>query len=104
MEPWRNHDLGWLPHFLQTLSFGTFVCLKLILVNSVCRIMKEASRAGWHTTVPSIVKRRRLHCCLFPQYGTPTTLRLGPPVLGTHAGGHAVPRVVKQANIQCTGA
>ena len=27
-------------------------------------------------------------------------LRLGPPVLGTHAGGHAVPHVVKQATIQ----
>ena len=26
-------------------------------------------------------------------------LRLGPPVLGTHAGGHAVLRVVKQATI-----
>ena len=27
------------------------------------------------------------------------SLRLGPPVLGTHAGGHAVPHVVKQATI-----
>ena len=46
-----------------TLSFGTFVCLKLILVNSVWRIME--ARPGWHPTMQSIiVKRRRLHCAL----------------------------------------
>ena len=38
----------------------------------------------------------------FPSMGVPLLLlplRLGPPVLGTHAGGHAVPRVVKQATV-----
>ena len=36
----------------------------------------------------------------FPSMGVrppPLPLRLGPPVLGRHAGGHAVPHVVKQA-------
>ena len=47
----------------------------------------------------------KLHCLVacFPSMGVLLlllhSLRLGPPVLGTHAGGHAVPRVVKQATI-----
>ena len=47
----------------------------------------------------------KLHCVVacFPSMGVLLlllhSLRLGPPVLGTHAGGHAVPRVVKQATI-----
>ena len=47
----------------------------------------------------------KVHCVAsFPSMGglllLLPSLRLGPPVLGTHAGGHAVPHVVKQATIQ----
>ena len=46
----------------------------------------------------------KVHCVAsFPSMGglllLLPSLRLGPPVLGTHAGGHAVLRVVKQATI-----